>query len=615
METCMKRKPFSAARLSALALAALVLLAASTASLARRQTVARKHDAAASKWVEETLRTLTLRQRLAQLVVVAASSEYMNFDGERFGELRRQVTDLGVGGVLVRGGSPNEVAALTNELQRQARVPLLVSADYERGLRMQMKHGTPFTTNMALGATGDTEAAYRQGKVIAEEARAIGVNWLYGPVADINNNPDNPVINIRSFGEDPRRVAEFVAAMVRGIRDGGALATAKHFPGHGDTAVDTHIGMAAIRADRARLERVELVPFRAAIAAGVDSVMTAHVALPDVAGDSLPSTLSPKMTTELLRRELKYDGIVVTDSLGMGAITRGYPGGEAAVRAIKAGADVALTPPDPKAAVDALEAAVKSGQLTEERVNESVRRLLGAKYGLGLARQRFVDAAAVNRLVERPENVREAQRVAEASMTLLRNRGEVLPLDPARSAATLFVVVAADDDDEEGRVFIPQVQRRARGARVLRIGPRAAAAEHEAALAEAQKAERVVVAAFVKRAASKGTVALPEAQAELVRKLVATKKPLLVIAFAGPYLVRQFEDVPAYMVAYAIEEVAQAAAARAIFGETDIKGRLPVTIPGLFELGAGLTLQPRAESKTSYTRPTPDHLFKSRPHP
>jgi beta-N-acetylhexosaminidase len=215
------------------------------------------------------------------------------------------------------------------------------------------------------------------------------------------------------------------------------------------------------------------------------------------------------------------------------------------VRAIRAGADVALTPPDPKAAVDALEAAVKSGQLSAERVDESVRRLLAAKYRLGLARQRFVDPAAVNRVVERPENVREAQRVAEASMTLLRNRGDVLPLDAAQAASTLFVVIAADEDEEEGRVFIPQVQRRAKGARVLRIGPRASASEHEAALAEAQKAERVVVAAFVKRAASKGTVALPEAQAELVRKLIATKKPLAVVAFAGPYLIRQFEDAPA----------------------------------------------------------------------
>jgi beta-N-acetylhexosaminidase len=579
-----------------LALAASLLTAAAPATVAPRPTAAqasKRADAGAAEWVEETLRALTPRERVAQLVVVAASGEHMNLGGERFAELRRQAAELKVGGVLVRGGSPHEVAALTNELQRAARVPLLVSADYERGLRMQMKTGTPFTTNMALGATGDTGAAYRQGRVIAEEARAVGVNWLYGPVADINNNPDNPVISVRSFGEDPRRVAEFVAATVRGIRDGGALSTAKHFPGHGDTAVDTHIGLAAVRADRARLERVELVPFRAAIGAGVDAVMTAHVALPDFAGDAVPSTLSPKVTTGLLRGELKYGGIVVTDSLGMGAITRGYPGGEAAVRAVRAGADVALTPPDPKAAVDALEAAVRSGALTGGRIDESVRRLLAAKYRLGLARERLVRLEDVSRVVERPESVREAERVAEASMTLLRNRGGLLPLDPARSDTTLFVVVAADEDEEEGRAFVPQVRRRAEGAPVLRIGPRSAAADYENVLAAAAKAGRVVVAPFVKRAAGKGTVALPEAQAVLLRKIIATKKPVAVVAFGGPYLIRQFEDAPAYMVAYAIEEVAQAAAARALFGETPVTGRLPVTVPGLFELGAGLRLRAR----------------------
>jgi len=594
----MKKRTLRVVSGGSLALALLALVAGLPASRVWRASAAAARraaprDADAAAWVEQTLRSLSPRERVAQLVVVAAQADFANFEGERFAGLRRQIVELGVGGVLLRGGSPNGVAALTNEMQRLARVPLLVSADYERGLRMQMRNGTPFTTNMAVGATGDPEAARRQGRIIAEEMRAIGVNWLYGPVADINNNPDNPVISIRSFGEDPRRVAEFVAAAVRGVREGGALATAKHFPGHGDTAVDTHIGMAAIRADRARLERVELVPFRAAIAAGVDAVMTAHVALPDVTGDSLPSTLSPRMTTELLRGELKYEGIVVTDSLGMGAVTKGFPGGEAAVRAVIAGADVALTPPDPKAAVDALEAALKSGALTEERVDRSVRRLLAAKYRLGLARQRFVDPAAVNRAVERPEHMRAAARVAEASLTLLRNGGGVLPLDPAHAATTLFVVVAADEDEEEGRVFIPQVQRRARGARVLRVGPRAGAAEHEAVLAEAARAERIVVAPFVKRAASKGTVALPEAQAALVRRLIATKKPLAVVAFAGPYLIRQFEDAPAYVVAYAIEEVAQAAVARAIFGETPLTGRLPVTVPGIFKLGDGLTLAAR----------------------
>lgn len=578
-----------------LALTAIALVSGTSETPAQK---ARPASAEASKlqksWVEKTLRSLSLRERVAQMVVVAASSEYMNLDSERFAEFRKYIVDYKVGGVIVRGGSPNEVAAITNEMQRLATVPLLISADYERGLRMQMKNGTPFTTNMALGATADPEAAYRQGKVIAEEMRAMGVNWLYAPVADINNNPDNPVINIRSFGEDPANVARFVAAMVRGVRDGGALSTAKHFPGHGDTATDSHIGLATIKADRDRLDHVELIPFRAAIAADVDSIMTAHVALPQITGDAIPSTLSPKMTTDLLRRELKYDGIVVTDSLSMGAITKDFPNGEAAVRAILAGADVALIPPDPNAAIQALETAVKKGVLTEERVNESVRRLLSAKYRLGLTEKRFVTLEAVNRLVERPENVREAQRVAEASMTLLRNQGNMLPLDPARASSILFIAIAADNDEEEGRAFIPQVQRRAKGARVVKVDPRTTETEYNALLADARKADQIVIAPFVKRAANKGTVALPEVQADFVRKLIATKKPLAVIAFGSPYLIRQFESAPVYMVTYAIEEIAQLAAVRAIFGETQISGRLPVTVPGIFALGAGIKVEARA---------------------
>jgi beta-N-acetylhexosaminidase len=561
-------------------------------SASARQTVPGE-----SEWVNATLRSLSLRERIGQLIVTAASSEYMNLSGDRFAEVKRQIEQNRVGGIIIRGGSPNDVAALTNEMQRISRLPLLIAADYERGLRMQMKNGTPFTTNMGVAAAGDPQAAYLQGKIIAQEMRAMGVNWLYAPVADINNNPDNPVINIRSFGEDPARVAAFVAAEVRGVRDGGALATVKHFPGHGDTATDSHIGLATIKVKRKRLDEVELIPFKAAIAAGVDSVMTAHVAVPEVTGDNMPSTLSPKITTDLLRRELGFNGIVVTDSLGMGAITKGFPGGEAAVRAIKAGADVALLTPDPKLAIDALEQAVKKGELTESRIDESVRRLLHAKYRLGLVKQRFVDPQAVNRLVEEPGNLREAQRVAERAITLLRNEGNVLPLDAGRADRALFVVIAADDDEEEGRTFVPEVQRRAKNAYVIKADPRTTAREYDELLAQAAKAETIIIAPFVKRAALKGTVALPDAQADFVRKLVATGKPVAVIGFGSPYLVRQFDRVPVYATAYAIEDVAQAAGVRALFGEVPIQGRLPVRVPGMFELGAGIQLDARAQER------------------
>lgn len=565
-----------------------VVLSAATLTPSRfaRSQPQRRADGEA-RWVEETLKALSLRERLGQMLMTPVQVEQAS--GGRLEELKKQLTELSLGGVVVRGGTPESVAALTNELQRASRVPLFVGADYERGLRMQMKSaGTPFTNNMGVAAAGDPRAAYEQGRITAREARAIGVNWLFGPVADLNNNPDNPVINVRSFGEDPRRVAEFVSAAVRGTREGGALSTVKHFPGHGDTAVDSHIGLPTINADRARLDRLELVPFRAAVAAGVDSVMTAHIALPKLTGDELPATLSPKVTTDLLRRELKFEGLVVTDSLGMGAITKGFPGGEASVRAIIAGADVALTPPELKASLDALEEAVTSNRLTRERVDESVRRILRAKHRLGLAERRTVDTAVVRSLVERPEALESARRVAEASITLLRDGRGLLPLDAKRAATAAFVVVAADEDPEEGRTFVPQVQTRAPGARVLRADPKTTAAEYDTLLSEATKAEIIVVAAFVKRAAGKGTVALPERQAEFVRRLASSGKPVAVIAFSGPYLVRQFPDATAFMVAYGIEDVAQEAAARVLFGDVPARGRLPVTVPGLFEAGAGI---------------------------
>jgi beta-glucosidase-like glycosyl hydrolase len=551
---------------------------------------------AESRWVEETLKSLSLRERLGQLLMTPVQVEQAT--GTRLEELKRQVTELSLGGVVMRGGSPETVAALTNELQRVARVPLFVGADYERGLRMQMKSsGTPFTNNMGVAAAGDPRAAFEQGRITAREARAVGVNWLFGPVADLNNNPDNPVINVRSFGEDPRRVAEFISAAVRGTREGGALSTAKHFPGHGDTAVDSHIGLPTIDADRARLDRLELVPFRAAVAAGVDAVMTAHIALPKLTGDELPATLSPKVTTDLLRRELKFDGLVVTDSLGMGAITKGFPGGEAAVRSIQAGADVALTPPELKASLDALEEAVKGGRLDPARVDESVRRILRAKHRLGLAERRTVDPAALKSLIERPEALLSAVGVAERSITLLRDGRGLLPLDAARASRAAFVVVAADDDPEEGRRFIPQVQARVPGTRVLRADPKTTAGEYDVLLAEATKAETIVVAAFVKRAAGKGTVALPERQAEFVRRLVSSGRPVAVVAFSGPYLVRQFPDAAAFMVAYGIEDVAQDAAARVLFGDAPARGRLPVTVPGLFAAGAGIQTKLKVEPR------------------
>ena len=548
-----------------------------------------KIDQNAEKWVEQTLKNLSLREKIGQMVMVRMSGEFTNLNSERFAELRRHVEENRLGGFIVFRGEANSIAAQTNELQRLSKLPLLFAADYERGLRMQLRTGTPFTTNMGIGATGDAQAAYRQGKIIAEEMRAIGVNWLFAPVADVNNNPDNPVINIRSFGADAAKVGEFASALAKGVRDGGALATLKHFPGHGDTAADSHIGLAVIPADRERLNNLELVAFRRPINEGVDAVMTAHVALPKVTNDEVPATLNPKVTTDILRKDLGFKGIVTTDAMEMGAIKKTYSDEKSVVMAVQAGADIVLLPNDARKTIDAIEAAVKNGELSEERINESVRRLLSAKYRLGLTENRFVDLARVNQIVEKPENVREANATAEKSITLLRNNDSILPMNAEKAQKTLFVVIAADDEPEEGRAFIPEIQRRQPRARIIRLDPRSAAEDYEKVLNEAKNFDSIVLAPFVKRAALKGTVALPENQTKFVRQVIDSNKPVAVVAFGSPYLIRQFPEAKNYVVTYAIEEVAQIAAVRAMFGEAPFTGKLPVNIPNLFEIGSGIT--------------------------
>ncbi|MBA2620783.1 MAG: glycoside hydrolase family 3 C-terminal domain-containing protein [Acidobacteria bacterium] len=529
------------------------------------------------------------------MIVVGQLGDYKNINGDKFNETRKQILENKVGGFVFYRGDALELAALTNEMQRFAKVPLLMAADFERGLPMQIRSGTSFTHNMGIAAAGNPQDSYRKGRIIAEEMRAIGINWLYGPVSDILNNPANSMVNVRSYGENPQTVSEFVAAEVRGLRDGGVLSTAKHFPGHGDTAQDSHIDTPTINISRERFETVELAPFRAAIAAGLDSFMTAHIALPEITGDNVPASLSPQINRDLIRRELKFDGIITTDSLGMGAIIKNYKGTDGAVLAIKAGADIALLPPNVKETIDALESAVKSGEIPEKQIDDSVRRLLKVKRRIGLIQNHSVDLNAVNKLVEKPENVKFANDLAERSMTLLKNDNKVLPLDLKRAEKTLFIIAAGDDDADQGNVFKATVEQRVKNARVVRVDKRTTQAEYEQILADAKQAGTVLIAPFVKRAALKGTIALPDAEAEFVVRAIAANKNTAIVAFGSPYQLKQFPRAKSYMAAWAVEDVAQTAGVRAIFGETAITGHSPVSLPNFFKIGDGLQIKSSKE--------------------
>ena len=402
----------------------------------------------ASATVRKWMRTMTLRDEVAQLVFIPFYGQAPNSRTRAYRNFMRLIRETKVGGLILLNASgprgtvkaePYALAAFLNRMQRLARVPLMVGADFERGASMRVDEVTVFPHAMAFGATGDPALSRFEGEVTAKEARALGIQWVYYPDADVNNNPDNPIINIRSFGENPQAVAAYVKAFIEGAhadKKNYILTTAKHFPGHGDTAVDTHLNLATIPADLDRLQHLELVPFKAAIEAGVDSIMTAHIAVPALAPADLPATLSPAILTGLLRDQLGFKGLVITDSLEMGGIAQGFTSADAAVRAIEAGADTLLMPADPEAAIRAVVAAVGSGRLTRTRIQESVAKILAAKERVGLDRKRFVDLEGIGDVVNSPEDNDRAQEIADRAVTLVRNQGNAVPL--ADPQGTLF---------------------------------------------------------------------------------------------------------------------------------------------------------------------------------
>jgi beta-glucosidase-like glycosyl hydrolase/CubicO group peptidase (beta-lactamase class C family) len=543
-----------------------------------------------SPWARDTLARMTLPQKAAQMIGVRASGLYGNprsAERQRLLELVRR----GVGCVVVFESEVEALPPLLNALQREAALPLLVAADLERGAAFRIRRGVvPLPYAMALGATGSEGAARFAGEVAAREAKALGIHWAFAPVADVNNNPANPVINIRSFGEDPELVAGMSAAFIAGARSGGLLTTVKHFPGHGDTAVDTHLQLATIPGDRARLQQVELLPFRRAIQAGVDAVMIGHIASPTLDPSGAPATLSQPMVTELLRRELGFRGLVVTDAMEMSGVRAAWTG-DAAIRAVRAGADFILLPPDPEVAAAALVRGVREGQLEEARLDESVLRILSAKQRVGLDTARLVDAEAIGKSVGRPEDVERAQQVARASITVLRNRGELLPLRAERPLRLLHLVMSSDVRNELIQGW-PEEELQARRVpvRTLTLGPELSEAGALDILQQAGQHSHVLVSAFVRVAASKGTADMLPAHARLIERLASSGTPLVVQSFGSPYLLRQFPEVPAFLAAYGAAESSQRAAVAALFGEFEVTGRLPVTIPGVAARGDGLRI-------------------------
>ena len=515
------------------------------------------------------------------------AGSYAAFDDTTLARLRGWIDSLELGGIVISIGSPLDIAAKLNFLQRRSRLPLLVASDLEGGSSFRFTGGTPFPTNMGVGATGSERAAYIMGRVTAKEGRAVGVHLTFSPDADVNNNPANPIINTRSFGGDARAVARLTAAAVRGTQDAGMLATAKHFPGHGDTDTDSHLALPVIRADWRRLDSLELVPFRAAIAAGVKVVMSAHIALPGLEnGTTVPATLSPGILTGVLRDSLKFKGLVVTDALDMGALVNSYGPGESAVKAFLAGSDLLLMPADPREAVDAMEAAVREGRVSRARLDTSVRRVLQIKAGLGLFRKRTVNLDSIGYVVGQRAYRDTALAITRNALVLVRDSLGLLDSLRASPRSVALVSYADPTAPQVGGTLIARLTERGYRVRSFRLSAASGPASYDSAATVAKSEALALFITSIRFATGRGSIGMPAPLAALIAA-TARERPTGLISFGTPYLLSEAPGVAMYLIAWADNPLTEEAAATALAGAA-ISGKLPIELPPAYPVGAGV---------------------------
>ncbi len=578
------------------------------------------------RWAEQTLKTLSLEEKVGQMLSVRYFTDFQNFTSDGYIQFRDQMQKYHVGSVVLTihvdgpvllKNPPLEVAAVANRMQRDSTLPLLIAADFERGLASRVSSVPAFPDAMAFGATGNLDYIEKFGAITAEEARAIGIHWNFSPVADVNSNPNNPIINTRSFGEDPHVVGDDVAAFIRGARAHGMLTTAKHFPGHGDTDTDSHLGVARVGGNLARLQEVELHPFKKAIEAGVDSVMVAHLSVPALDSDpNKVATVSSTVVTTILREQLGFKNIIVTDALEMRGLTtlyppdQGSPTARAAVDAVKAGNDVILWPTDLDGAFRGVVNAVKRGEIPESRIDDSVRRILEMKASLGLHQARLVDLEQVPYIVSKPEVLRFAQQVADEAVTLVRDNGHVLPLPrlhskqteseifqaPVHPSVQVVAIIMTDSiHGNWGRGFERELKVRRADATVFYIDNDLATPLAAPILQAVKDAGKVVVAAYLAPVAAKqvmvngkpvNSIGLEQAAGQLLAQVldVAAEKTALV-ALGSPYLAQNFSNVQTYLCIYSNASTSELSAVKVLFGELEPQGKLPVTLPGIAERG------------------------------
>ncbi|MFC1484017.1 glycoside hydrolase family 3 N-terminal domain-containing protein [Candidatus Neomarinimicrobiota bacterium] len=565
-------------------------------------------------WARKTLRKLSLREKIAQMMVYSMNMSYLHRDSEQWLEVVDLIETDGIGGIHLWYGEINTSHTMLNEIQKMSRVPILFDADIERGLGQRFPGSTSLPVLMAVGATGNPEYAYQAGRITALEGHSVGIHLNLTPVVDVNNNPANPIINVRSYGEDPNLVIEFSRAFIRGMQDHGILTTAKHFPGHGDTETDSHSNLAQIPSDSTRLWSVELPPFIAAINQGVDLVMATHVQAPDYQTHAgTPATMSKFWVTDVLRQQLGFKGAVITDAMAMGGITQNFSDAFALVEAINAGCDIIIQNNDFRASVDVVEKAVKEGRISEERINQATLRMLSLKERAGLHKNRYTNYTEAGNLIGSREFQLISREIASSAITLVKDEHGAVPLRFTTPEDTIYVI---DLYDYPFNHSLTGVTRRLFAAG-LPVQPFALdesdpVAVYNALLERLPVNARILVNAFCSIGVQKDRIFLPDHQVDFIQSLAEKSDRLIMTSFGTPYVIQAFPEVPAYLAAYHYNPLMQHALVGALLGQTAISGRLPITIPGVADRGTGIQLP---ENPLEIEEPLlpPPHLVRSLP--
>ena len=544
-------------------------------------------------WIEQHLSKLTLREKCAQMVMPWVLGEYMADDSIEFLRLTRLVKDEKVGGLIFFRGNILNEAILINKMQKIADVPLLIASDFERGLGMRLTDAIEFPYNMAVAATGDPHYAYLMGKEVSKECRALGVFQNYAPVADVNNNADNPIINIRSYSEDKKIVTEFCDAFIKGSEEENILTTAKHFPGHGDTKIDSHQEIPVINGDSTELMNNELFPFGKSIASGVHSIMIGHLNVP--AFDStknLPATLSKPIIAELLKKKLGFDGLIATDAMNMSAVTKYFSAGEAAIKAVEAGNDLILMPPDEEVAINSIYSAVKSRAISGERVNYSVRKILAAKRWLKLNKWKPIKLDELGKVVNSKTHLRLAEEIAEKSITLVKNDKKIIPVNASKVRTATCITITDEIGTEAEMLFQKIAEENFDKVYPIILNKKSSPKDYIRAYQIAKSSNLILLPSFVRVKAYQGTVKLSKRNTDFINKIIRLKIPSVLISLGNPYLLSLFPKVQTYLCSYGDPPVSQYAMMKAILGEINISGRLPISIPNSnYKIGDGIQIQ------------------------